>query len=240
MQQSRKTRPINDIGPIKGTAPAQVPEEVSSATGGLSHFLNIHYTPAVLPWFIYPTIDVVNALMGALLLGALLTVCSSTYEREKDNFGITVFERLELKSGRLQERPITAATFLYMVVTVVALVWYMFRRSTSGFWSSYFCCYYEVLCAVALLPQLWMLHQDKRVSPLLANFVVLSAMTRACTFTFWVAYPHIYIFRSPHNRGIQMAVEALNILILSDFLFYWVRSLVRGDREIIIGDSSLV
>lgn len=129
-----------------------------------------------------------------------------------------------------------AAGFLYCCITVLALLWYCIRRSHHSFLVSYFCCFYEVMGAFALIPQLWMFQKDKRVSPPLANFVVLTAFNRLCTLLFWISYPRVYYWRYPDNRGIQMASETINILILSDFLYYWVRSKMRGDKEVVIGD----
>jgi len=207
-----------------------------------SHLLGLHYVPAVMPRAFFPAMDVVNAAIGAGCLYFFCTMYYNTYEKEKDNFGIHIFQKLDLlpKTGPFSSGPFVASTFLYGVVTVVAFLWYCVRRSQNSFLTSYFCCFYEVCTAVALFPQLWMFHSDKRVSPLLANFVVLTALNRLCTLSFWVLYPTIYPWRHPDNRGVQMASEALNILILSDFLFYWARSKLRGDAEIIIGDDSVV
>merc|ERR1719161_23425 len=123
------------------------------------------------------------------------------------------------------------------MVLLGAILWYNIRRSSHGFYMSFFFCFYEVMSGVALIPQLWMFHQDKRVSPPLANFVVLTALNRLCTLSFWVCYPMINLWRYPDNRGIQMASESLNLLILSDFLFYWVKAKLRGESEVVIGDS---
>lgn len=205
----------------------------------ISHLLGLHYMPAQLPWIIYPSLDVINAIMGMGLLYVLITRYYATYEREKDSFGIHFFEKLELlpKTGPLKSSPLIASLFLYSVVTVLAFAWYCVRRSHHTFAISYFCCFYEVMGAIALIPQLWMFQQDKRVSPPLANFVVLTAVNRLCTLMFWIAYPRVYVWRYPDNRGIQMASETLNLLILSDFLYCWVRSKLRGDKEVIIGDG---
>jgi len=203
----------------------------------LSHVLGLHYIPAQLPKIIYLGLDFVNAGLGILLLTIFALMFLHTYEREKDNFGIHVFEKLELlpKKGPWRTSPVVAAGFMYSVVSVLALLWYFMRRSSHSFAVSYFCCYYEVMGAVALIPQLWMFQKDKRVSPLLANLVVLTAANRLCTLMFWVTYPKVYVWRYPDNRGIQMASECLNLLILSDFLYYWARSKFRGEKEIILG-----
>merc|ERR1739848_211950 len=87
------------------------------------------------------------------------------------------------KGGRIYTA--IAASFLYAVVAIGAFGWYTVRRSQLNFMKSYFTCFYEVMSGVALIPQLWMFHQDKRVSPPLANFVVLTALNRLCTLTFW-------------------------------------------------------
>eukprot|EP00928_Gymnodinium_smaydae_P058555 TRINITY_DN41746_c0_g1_i1.p1 TRINITY_DN41746_c0_g1~~TRINITY_DN41746_c0_g1_i1.p1 ORF type:complete len:265 (+),score=39.97 TRINITY_DN41746_c0_g1_i1:92-886(+) len=208
----------------------------------VSHGISLHYVPAIMPSLVFTCMDVVNACAGITALVVFVTQYYSSYEKAKDNFGIHLFQKLQLlpKSGPFREGPLAASLFLYSVVTVMAFGWYLVRKSQHSFLTSYFCCFYEVLSAVALFPQLWMFNQDKRVSPLLANFVVLTAVNRLCTLAFWVCYPKVYIWRYPDNRGIQMASECLNLLILSDFLFYWVRSKVRGDTEIIIGDGNVV
>lgn len=205
----------------------------------VSHGISLHYTPTVLPWIIFPVLDTVNACLGAALLVSFYMFFYSTYEKEKDNFGIQIFRKYNLlpKTGPFSDGPAVAGIFLYSVIAVMALAWYFVRRAPHSFAVSYFCCFYEVMGAVALIPQLWMFHQDKRVSPLLANFVVLTAVNRLCTLTFWVCYPWLNYWRYPDNRGIQMLSETLNILILSDFLFYWVRAKLRGDKEIVLGDD---
>eukprot|EP00933_Yihiella_yeosuensis_P037564 TRINITY_DN31557_c0_g1_i1.p1 TRINITY_DN31557_c0_g1~~TRINITY_DN31557_c0_g1_i1.p1 ORF type:complete len:265 (-),score=8.44 TRINITY_DN31557_c0_g1_i1:172-966(-) len=205
----------------------------------ISHGISLHYQPTVLPWFIYPTVDVINAIIGVLVLYSFVTYYYLSYEKSKDNFGIHFFEKFKLidTASPLRTNPFVAAMFMYGSVAVIALLWYFVRRSQHTFLISYFCCYYEVMGGVALIPQLWMFHQDKRVSPLLAYFVVLTALNRLCTLMFWICYPRVFYWRYPDNRGIQMASECVNLLILSDFLFYWARSKIRGDKEILIGDG---
>lgn len=208
----------------------------------MSHLVGLHYTPSVLPWILYPSIDIINAIIGGTTLFVFCTQYFDSYEKEKDNFGIHVFQKFDLlpKRGPLQHGPVAAASFLYIVIAIAGLAWHFVRRSPHSFALSYFCCFYEVMTAVALIPQLWMFHQDKRVSPLLAQFVVCTAINRLCTLTFWASYPWIWTWRYPDNRGIQMASECLNLVILSDFLFYWIRSKIRGDAEIILSMDPIV
>lgn len=197
----------------------------------ISHLISLHYIPTVLPWILFPLLDVVNACFGATLLFCFYCKFYNSYEKDKDNFGIHLFQKLNPNL----EGPFIASLFLYFVIALMALGWHFVRRAPHTFSVSYFCCVYESMGAVALIPQLWMFHKDKRVSPLLANFVVLTAVNRLCTLSFWIFYPMVNYWRYPDNRGIQMLSETLNILILSDFLFYWVRAKWRGDKEIIIG-----
>lgn len=201
-----------------------------------SHYFNIHYRPKVLPMWLFQMLDTGVVAAGLVCVVLLLTLFYPTYEVEKDNFGIQVFDRFDLlpKSGPLSYRPLAAASFLYMVVGIVACLWYLVRQTMPTFGLSCYCCYYEVMSAASLIPQLWMFHKDKRVPELLANFVVLVAVGRLCTLGFWAVYPWIYRWSVPSNRGIHMALEAFNLLILSDFLYYWVRAKIRGQRDIVL------
>jgi len=60
----------------------------------------------------------------------------------------------------------------------------------------------------------------------------MMALNRICTLAFWTVYPWIFHWRYPDNRGIQMASEILNLLIISDFLFYYVRAKLRGEGAV--------
>lgn len=203
----------------------------------LSHPMALHYSPAVLPRSVFYILDGANAIAGVTCLFVIAKYYYSTYEVEKDNFGIQIFDAFDClpKSGPLSHRPIAAAAFLYLVVAVAALLWYSVRASPFSFAYSYFTCFYEAMSAVALIPQLWMFNKDKRVPSLLATFVVLIAIGRLCTLAFWWSYPYVYIWRSPANRGIQMSSETVNLLILSDFLYYWGKAKVLGQKDVVLG-----
>jgi len=202
-----------------------------------SHALSLHYMPTVLPYGMFASLDVVNALAGLSCLVVFCKYYYSSYEQEKDNFGIQIFDAFNClpKSGPLSYRPIAAASFLYLVVAVAALMWYSVRAGTMSFGAGYFCCFYEAMGAVALIPQLWMFNKDKCVPSLLATFVVLVAVGRICTLAFWWSYPMVYPWRTPANRGIQIGSETVNLLILSDFLYYWVKSKLLGEKDVVLG-----
>lgn len=202
-----------------------------------AHVLGIHYTPGAVPSIFFALTDIVGFLAGIGLAAYFWLQLRNTYEKEKDNFGALFFQKFNLLKEPWRSSPIVSASFLYMCTFVLAAGLHMFRRHAHDL-KSYFRCYYEVISSVALLPQLWMFQKDKRVPKPLALFVVLTAAARFLTFMFWFFYPMVHPNKPlPPNRGVQMFSEAFNILILSDFLFYWARSMVRGDREIIIGDG---
>jgi len=202
----------------------------------LSHWLGIHYRPNELSMTMFFGIDVINAVAG---IGCIVIFMAhkSTYEIDKDNFGLAFFDRFQLipKTGLLSSRPLLAASFIYTVTLVLAFLW-SFVRAPTGTWGvGYFCCIYEVMCMVALIPQLWMFHQDKWVTELLAWFVVMVALNRVCTLTFWVSYSWVNPWNTPANRNTQIMIELLNLAVLGDFLFYWVRAKLRGETRIRVG-----
>jgi hypothetical protein len=184
-----------------------------------------------MPFFIFGLLDLANALMGFFVLYYIYTNFINTYEAEKDNFSQNFWLKVGMDKATVQK---LRWSFIYITAGVFAIVWHMFRRSHHSFWVSYFCCYYEALCAVALLPQLWMFQQDRVVSPQLANFVALTAANRLFTLIFWISYPYVFWNRYPDNRGVQMTSEILNLLILSDFLFYFIRARIRGQTVVVI------
>lgn len=199
-----------------------------------SHALSMHYQPRVAPWLWFFGIDLFNAAVGVAGCGLIVGVLYSSYEKQKDDFGIQLYQKLGLL-GNDPDSPYRTAlawSLLQIAVALLALFWWSIRSSRRSFLSSYFCCFYEAMAALALIPQLWMFQKDKVVQPVMANFVVLTAISRFCTLLFWVFYPRVMFWTYPDNRGVQMASESLNILILSDFLYHWVRSKLRGEKEI--------
>lgn len=197
----------------------------------LSHPLNVHFQPKEFENAVYSLLDVINAGVGSYLLYFIYSRHMGTYESEKDSFSQNFFLRTGLNKELVHK---LRYAFVYIIAAVFGLVWYFIRRSSQPFYISYFCCFYEALLAVSLLPQLWMFQQDRVVSPQLANFVALLAVSRLCTLIFWVAYPYINWNRYPDNRGVQMASELLNLAILSDFLYYFIKARMQGQNVVII------
>lgn len=203
-----------------------------------SYTLNLHYHPVMLPHQAFLFMDWVNAIIG---LACLVSFCSrlNTYEREKDNFGIQVFDSFDcFPNARVKYRGWLAASFLYSIIAVLGLTWHHARRwlvqeALPDTFGGYYMSFYETTAALCLIPQLWMFHQDKRVPPLLANFVIFFAMHKVLVLIFWASYPWVN-GTVPPNRNVQMAFDFLSVLILSDFLYYWARSKLHGYDEVIL------
>ena len=197
----------------------------------LSHPLGVHFRPDTVPFAVFVLLDYCNAFLACFVLYFIYAHHLKTYEAEKDNFSQNFWIRLGLDRDLVFK---LRYSFIYIIAALFGLIWYLVRRSHHGFLLSYFCCYYEALCAVALLPQLWMFQQDRVVSPQLANFVALTAANRLFTLLFWLAYPYVFWNRYPDNRGVQMTSEVLNLLILSDFLYYFVKARMKGQQVVVI------
>ena len=228
-----------------------------------SHLFGIHFTPEVLPGWVYNSVDLFNAVAGLVAVAAAAELASSSssssssggggYQAEADSFGKVCSGGAGSRSSTfakkiLPKRLVPFAHFatLYLVVFALAGIWTVFRRGGHSSSSSslaqtalsFFCCFYEVLGALALVPQLYMVHakltvdglnpgisggQDKsRNLPALADLVFCVFLSKFFTLLFWFLYPYIHRGRHPDNRGVQMAAEGLNMAILSDFLVVYV------------------
>merc|ERR1719271_2298047 len=66
----------------------------------LSHPLGIHYRPIVIPMILYILFDIVNGIAGFACVAKFMSH-KATYEMDKDNFGIQIFDSLQItpKSG---------------------------------------------------------------------------------------------------------------------------------------------
>jgi len=207
-----------------------------------SHFLGMHYAPAVIPLALFQLLDVLNGITGIALLATFVLWYFPTYEQDKDDFGISLLHRLGVlqKTGSSRRSPWVAVALLYACMFVLGGMMLLFRGSTLPFQIAAFAALSEAMGTAALFPQLMMFHKDKRVSPPLANFVVLTAVSRVCLMLFWLLCPLVYQWRTPKNRWSQITSEAVNLLILSDFLYFWLRSTLRGDKEVIIHNDEWV
>lgn len=90
------------------------------------------------------------------------------------------------------------------------------------------------LDTIALLPQLWMLHQiGREVEGLTTHFTACLALSRAAAFAFWVrGYKELRDEETGWNwAGWQLVtMHGLSLLVAVDFLGYYVYSKMRGER----------
>eukprot|EP00927_Polykrikos_kofoidii_P054710 TRINITY_DN49096_c0_g1_i1.p1 TRINITY_DN49096_c0_g1~~TRINITY_DN49096_c0_g1_i1.p1 ORF type:complete len:288 (-),score=43.35 TRINITY_DN49096_c0_g1_i1:239-1102(-) len=206
----------------------------------VSHLLGVHYVPKTLPPGLFMFLDCMTLTVGLASL-ALFFLNFGSYEIEKDNFGIQVFDSPKCLGKFFAVRRLrwfAATSVLYISAAGLGLVWHHMRSMATNdddtSKRSYYMSMYEVMAAVCLLPQLWMFHQDKRVPPLLANFVIWLALHKFLVLTFWVTYPHL-VGSAPSNRNLQIGFDSMSLLILADFLYYWAWSKLHGLDEVIIG-----
>lgn len=47
-------------------------------TGARGVCRRLHYVPAIIPWLLYPSLDVLNAIAGVALLGSFVPPCVET------------------------------------------------------------------------------------------------------------------------------------------------------------------
>lgn len=207
-----------------------------------SYKFGLHYSPRELPqtWFISLDCITTAAALTALLVFFLN---ARTYEEHKDNFGIQLFEKFQClpTRGPCRHRGVASSLFLYAFVAVMSVVWHHVRslavqQSPFAKPSEYYLSFYEMLGALCLLPQLWMFHLDKRVPSVLANFVLFFALHKVLVLVFWIAYPFL-TSNAPANRTIQIAFDAMSLLILADFLYYWAKSKMKGYPDVVLDDG---
>merc|ERR1712217_919705 len=109
----------------------------------------------VIPQTLPLIVDFVGACLAIFCAWCLLQRrFVATYEQDKDDFGIQVFERFRCcpTSGLLRHRPLAGASLFYSVVAMSAAVWYSVKSSRS-FFVGYMSSFSDCLGAMALLPQ---------------------------------------------------------------------------------------
>eukprot|EP01067_Filipodium_phascolosomae_P006691 Filipodium_phascolosomae@DN4997_c0_g1_i1.p1 len=155
-----------------------------------------------------------------------------TYQKDKDIFGDS-FSRLFKREGSLIARWL----FLYVVAAAIAIPVYFVRRTSYPMIFSYYECFDDLVLALALVPQLVMFYTDSppRVSALLANFVMFLTVARICAFSYWATFALFYPNRRSYpSRGLHMFTEALNILILADFIYYYIKARLNGEKDVLL------
>jgi hypothetical protein len=103
----------------------------------LSHPLDLHFMPDTIPFALSVLMDYLNAFTGCFVLWFIIHNHWSTYESEKDNFSQNFLLKIGIDAKLVHK---FRYAFIYLLATVFGFVWYVFRRSSLSFFSSYFCC----------------------------------------------------------------------------------------------------
>ncbi|PFH35303.1 hypothetical protein BESB_061900 [Besnoitia besnoiti] len=188
---------------------------------------------------------VVDCSSALVSLGVFLYInryFSSTYESQRDNFG------KRFCRGLCGDR--YGWAFLYLVAFALSCPMFLLRRSKYAtplttlasrgsfrallatllsFWE----CYNDSVLALALVPQLFMFYnkRPRKVTNLLGTFVALLFFARVFAFLYWITFLWFHPVL-PSGRGVHLVTEALNILILLDFLYHYIRAKLAGERDI--------
>eukprot|EP01066_Platyproteum_vivax_P013700 Platyproteum_vivax@DN618_c0_g1_i1.p1 len=197
--------------------------------------------------------DTLTSLIAIATLYTVIRRFSNSYESHKDTFGrkfcsiIACCGLFQPGDYRLHEKkdgplPLSRGVcsgkcywfFLYILAFAIAAPLFVFRRTGTippllSAWE----CLDDSLLAVALIPQLFMFYnrRPRRVSQPLGRFVVLMLLARICSFSYWYTDPWFHRVGLP-GRGVHLVTEALNILILLDFAYHFVKSSTKGYREV--------
>lgn len=165
-----------------------------------------------------------------------------SYEVQKDTFGKKFFSLCCTR--KISDN--FYFLFLYFLALLVAFPTFVIRRqintpSTSGTLSllfssslhssliSFWECYNDSVLALALLPQLFMFYnkRPRTVSALLGNFVICLLIARILALAYWLSFPLFHV-EAATGRGVHMFTELLNLFILSDFLYYYLKAKLKG------------
>ncbi|CDJ69582.1 hypothetical protein, conserved [Eimeria necatrix] len=223
---------------------ALVVVEVSNVLLILS-LLAFHGKPFHLDFFL---VDCTSAAVSIWAFVHLFRNFRTSYEQQRDSFGLKYLRLLRLRcccaAGHL--------CCLYLLSFLLSFSMFLLRRSPHaalarssssssssssrvalGLLLSLWECFNDSVLALALLPQLQMFYskRPRKVSHLLGTFVAMLFCARVLAFLYWLSFP-LFHRSEPTGRGIHLATEALNILILLDFLYYYVKAKLAGQEDI--------
>ncbi|POM83416.1 ER lumen protein retaining receptor family protein [Cryptosporidium meleagridis] len=194
--------------------------------------------------------DCSTALLSAVTFAYIYFNFYETYESNRDTFGLNVTDFIFcwiLKADRsnyfIQKKSnryysISKKIFwltIYILNIFLGLIIFFLRKSSSppiiSFWESYM----DSLLSLALLPQIFMFYNKKprKVSSLLAHFVVFILLARVFMLLYWILYPLFKLSIVP-GRKLHIFSESLNVTFLMHFMYYFIRSKLNGENEILL------
>ncbi|KAL8432432.1 hypothetical protein Efla_000209 [Eimeria flavescens] len=205
--------------------------------------LSYHSKPFHADFFL---VDCSSAIISICVFVYLYRNFWPTYEKQRDTFGQKYLRLLKIPSCG----PNSHVCFLYILAFIVSVFMFILRRSpyapsvsdvtrsgngrlAVGMLLSLWECFNDSVLALALLPQLFMFYnkRPRRVTNLLGTFVAMLFCARTLAFIYWISFP-LFHRGQPTGRGIHLATEALNIVILLDFLYYYVKAKLSGQEDI--------
>lgn len=209
----------------------------------ITSLLAYHTKPFHADFFL---VDCTSAMISICVFVYLCRNFWSTYEKQRDTFGQKYLRLLKIPSCG----PAGHVCFLYILAFVVSFSMFLLRRSPHapsisdltrygngrlaiGMLLSLWECFNDSVLALALLPQLFMFYnkRPRKVTNLLGTFVAMLFCARMLAFIYWLSFP-LFHRGQPTGRGIHLATEALNILILLDFLYYYIKAKLSGQEDI--------
>eukprot|EP00397_Hematodinium_sp_SG-2012_P022715 GEMP01023554.1.p1 GENE.GEMP01023554.1~~GEMP01023554.1.p1 ORF type:complete len:298 (+),score=22.12 GEMP01023554.1:100-894(+) len=196
-----------------------------SLAGG---FFEIHYRTKVIPFEVCLGFDYLNAVLGVVVLFYILVTYRKIYDHTNDNFGGIFLAPCNMDTAPMR-------WFLFSMLVAVYTVSLILVNESSFDLVSIYASSCDAFGFVALLPQLWMFHKEKTVSFQLGNFVFFIICHRLFVIVFYTLY--YTTFRLTSASLIKhVAFEFFNILIAADFVYFYIRAKLRGDRQINISE----
>ncbi|KAJ1607465.1 hypothetical protein OJ253_2345 [Cryptosporidium canis] len=193
--------------------------------------------------------DCSTALLSLATFTYIYSRFYETYERNRDTFGLNVANITvswvsktfgnDIYNSKCNKLHPTSQKIFWLTIYVINLflgsLIFIFRKSTSpsliSFWESYM----DSLLSLALLPQIYMFYNKKprKVSSLLAHFVAFILLARLLMLLYWIVYP-LFKYSVVPGRRLHIFSESLNVIFLSHFMYYFLRSKLLGENYIFL------
>jgi len=189
-----------------------------------SHLIGVHYNPTSLPYALYLSVDFANVLLG-LLASLQLYLRSQPGDFDADVTGWFLLKKLVPR--RFENALWVKHGGLPFASLFLAFLWSLFRydeeAQTRGPVMFFACACCEICQLMAVLPQLHILHVQRRIPALLGDFLMLQGVGKLCLLGFWVLFPALHGW-TPSNWLVATCTEFFNIMILLDFMVFYLRS----------------
>ncbi|OII74869.1 uncharacterized protein cubi_03001 [Cryptosporidium ubiquitum] len=192
--------------------------------------------------------DCLTALLSVTTFIYIYNNFYETYENNRDTFGLNVTNFVICwiskvsGSANFNEKKInrfhpTSQNFFWLTIYIMnfflgSMIFFL-RKSSSppiiSFWESYM----DSLLSLALLPQIYMFYNKKprRVSSPLAHFVAFILLARIFMLFYWILYP-LFKFSIVPGRRLHIFSEFLNVIFLTHFMYYFLKSKLNGENDI--------